>query len=287
MVLAMARPLRIEFEGALYHITSRGDRREAIYEDDTDRHKFLDLLAEAVERFNWVCHAYCLMSNHYHLLIETPEANLSKGMRHLNGVYTQASNRRHRRNGHLFQGRFKAIVVDRDNYLLELTRYVVLNPVRAKRVEAPGDWPWSSYGAMVGDVEAPRWLATDPLLAQFAKQRASARRRYERFVMEGLRRGSVWSDLRQQIYLGGEDFVKRTQRQLKIQGDELSIPKAQRRPPAASLEAIARTCPERNEAIREAYATGTFSYREIAEYFGVHLATVGRVVRRQMPQREN
>ena len=128
----MARPLRIEFPSALYHVTSRGDRREPIFEDDEDRRKFLRVLAETVDRFNWICHAYCLMTNHYHLVVETPEANLSKGMRQLNGVYTQASNRRHRRTGHLFQGRFKAILVDKDSYLLELTRYVVLNPVRAK-----------------------------------------------------------------------------------------------------------------------------------------------------------
>ena len=108
----MARPIRLEFSGALYHVTSRGDRREAIYEDDADRERFLAVLADVVKDFNWVCHAYCLMSNHYHLLIETPDANLSKGMRQLNGVYTQASNRRHRREGHLFQGRFKAILVD-------------------------------------------------------------------------------------------------------------------------------------------------------------------------------
>ena len=134
----MARPLRIEFSGALYHVTSRGDRREPIFEDNEDRVLFLGTLAEGVERFNWVCHAYCLMTNHYHLVVETPDGNLSKGMRHLNGVYTQASNRRHARVGHLFQGRFKAILVDKDSHLLELARYVVLNPVRAGMVTKPG-----------------------------------------------------------------------------------------------------------------------------------------------------
>ena len=160
----MARPIRLEFAGALYHVTSRGDRREAIYEDDADRERFLAVLADVVRDFNWVCHAYCLMSNHYHLLIETPDANLSKGMRQLNGVYTQASNRRHGREGHLFQGRFKAILVDADSYLLEVARYVVLNPVRARMVRDPAKWPWSSYRAMIGAVEAPDWLATDGLL---------------------------------------------------------------------------------------------------------------------------
>ena len=282
----MARPLRIEFSGALFHVTSRGDRREAIFEDDADRQLFLQILAEVVNRFNWVCHAYCLMTNHFHLLIETPDANLSQGMRHLNGVYTQASNRRHQRTGHLFQGRFKGILVDKDSYLLELTRYVVLNPVRTGMVEGPEDWPWSSFCAMVGDVPAPVWLATEGLLAQFSKQRAAARRRFGQFVMDGLDRDSIWSGLRQQIYLGDSGFVERTQEKVRLQGDEMTVPRAQRRTPAPSIKAIARNYPDRNHAIAEAYATGAYSYREIAEYFGLHLATVGRIVRRRMLQSE-
>src|SRR4030042_5793823 len=127
----MARPLRIEFPGAVYHVTSRGNARQTIFIDDEDRGGFLDLLSIVVERFNWICHAYCLMGNHYHLLIETPDGNLSKGMRELNGIYTQHFNRRHGRVGHVFQGRFKAILVEKDSYLLELCRYIVLNPVRA------------------------------------------------------------------------------------------------------------------------------------------------------------
>jgi putative transposase len=135
----MTRPVRIEFSGALYHVTSRGDRKEAIYEDDVDRERFLEILGEVVRVWNWTCHAFCLMTNHYHLVIETPDGNLSKGMRQLNGVYTQASNRRHGRVGRLFQGRYKAILVDGDAYLLELTRYVVLNPVRAGMFRHPGE----------------------------------------------------------------------------------------------------------------------------------------------------
>ena len=140
----MARPLRIEYPGALYHVTSRGDRQEAIFDDDQDRTALLNVLSEVVSRFRWRCHAYCLMGNHYHLMIETPEANLTKGMRHLNGVFTQWSNRRHKRSGHLFQGRYKAILVDRDSYFLELARYIVLNPVRAAMVKHPRLWAWSS-----------------------------------------------------------------------------------------------------------------------------------------------
>jgi putative transposase len=278
----MARPLRIEFAGALYHVTSRGDRREPIFEDDEDRLEYLKILAEVVKRFNWLCHGYCLMTNHYHLVVETPEGNLSKGMRQLNGMYTQASNRRHGRTGHLFQGRFKSILVDKDSYLLELTRYVVLNPVRAKMVKKPGEYKWSSYRAMIGEQASPEWLATDGLLLQFSKQRAAARRRYIQYVEEGITGASVWKNLRQQIYLGDDHFIDRIQKRIKVEGDELSIPKVQRRKPAPTLEAITTKHTDRNEAIIEAYATGVYSYREIAEHHGIHLATVGRIVRSWM-----
>ena len=182
----MARPLRIEFAGALYHITSRGDRREAIYEDDEDREAFLGVLAEVVERYNWICHAFCLMTNHYHLVIETVEGNLSQGMRQLNGVYTQVSNRRHNRVGHLFQGRFKGILVDKDAYLLELSRYVVLNPVRAGMVDTPAQWRWSSYRAMMGQAPVPKWLAVDALLSQFGAVREEVRQHYQHFISDGV-----------------------------------------------------------------------------------------------------
>ncbi len=192
----MSRPLRLEFAHALYHVTSRGDRREDIYLNDADRQAWLGVLAQVCKRFNWTVHAYCLMSNHYHLLVETPDANLSAGMRQLNGVCTQLANRAQGRVGHVFQGRFKAIVVDKDNYLLELARYVVLNPVRAGMVADASDWPWSSYGAMLAPawLPGPDWLATDKLLAYFApdpsapaalQDRAKAQQRYVDHVRAG------------------------------------------------------------------------------------------------------
>lgn len=282
----MTRPLRIEFDGAVYHITSRGDRREPIYEDDDDREMFLGVLAEVVERFNWSCFAYCLMTNHYHLLIETVEGNLSKGMRQLNGVFTQASNRRHRRGGHLFQGRFKGILVDRDAHLLELSRYVVLNPVRAGMVDSAGKWQWSSYRAMVGEIPAPNWLSTDSLLSVFGTNRKEARFRYRNFVLEGTGK-EIWGKLRHQIYLGDENFVERMQSKAQLKGDALTVPQVQRRPPAQSLDVIAASHGERNVAIVAAYATGAYSYRKIAEHFGIHLATVGRITRGAMQQCEN
>jgi len=281
----MARPLRIEFAGAVYHITTRGDRLDEIYADDKDREAFLEVLAEVVDRYHWICHAYCLMSNHYHLVIETAEANLSKGMRQLNGVYTQAYNRRHGRVGHLFQGRFKGILVDQDAYLLELGRYLVLNPVRAGMVDAPEQWRWSSYRAMIGKEPVPKWLSVERILGQFGEPVGQARRRFARFVRERASH-SVWDGLRQQIYLGDQAFVEKMQAKAKINGDVRSVPQSQRRPPALALAEIAASHSERNAAISAAYATGHYSYREIAEHFGIHLATVGRIVRKTMQQRE-
>jgi len=171
----MARPLRLEFPGALYHVTSRGDRREAIYEDDDDRLQWLDVLSKVCDRYNWRVHAYCLMDNHYHVLLETGDGNLSKGMRHLNGVYTQYFNRRHNRVGHVYQGRFKAVLVEKEAYLLELSRYVVLNPIRARMINNMDQWQWSSYRSTIGKAPEPAWLETDWLLSQFGRQRKHAR----------------------------------------------------------------------------------------------------------------
>ncbi|MDP1558174.1 MAG: transposase [Nitrosomonas sp.] len=167
----MARPLRIELSGGLYHVTSRGDHRDEIYLDDSDRIFGLWLLGQVCKRFNWICHAYCLMDNHYHIVVETVEGNLSKGMRQLNGVYTQYFNRTHNRVGHVFQGRYKAILVEKDSYLLELSRYVVLNPVRAGMVKRVDQWPWSSFSVMIGKSNCPEWLQTDWVLSQFGKKR--------------------------------------------------------------------------------------------------------------------
>lgn len=284
----MARPLRIEFPGALYHITSRGDRQEAIYEDDEDRRAYLEVLGDVVERFAWLCYAYCLMGNHYHLVIETLEGNLAKGMRHLNGVYTQLSNRRHGRVGHLFQGRYKAILIDKDAYWLEVSRYVVLNPVRAGMAKEPGGWPWSSYNATVGTKSPPSWLKVDVLLEQFGQKRSVARRRYKSFVDEGVGRESLWSELNRQIYLGDDRFVMRAQAKLDDgKALDVNIPRGQRRGPAPTLKAIAARHKNRNRAMVEAYETGEYSYQRIGKYFGVHFTTVGRIIRAERKTKRN
>ena len=173
----MARPLRIEYPGAVYHITSRGNEKKPVYKDDQDRKNFLFILDKVNKRYHWVCHAYCLMDNHFHLLIETPDGNLSSGMRQLNGVYTQAFNKRHHRAGHLFQGRYKAILIQKDSHLLEVCRYVVQNPVRAGLVEYPAQWRWSSYGATVGREKPPACLTTSWVLGQFSSKRRKAEKK--------------------------------------------------------------------------------------------------------------
>jgi REP element-mobilizing transposase RayT len=275
----MSRPIRLEFPDALYHITSRGDRREDIYDDDADREAFLKIFSKVIEQNNWYCYSYCLMSNHYHLLVQTPDANLSKGMHQLNGIYTQYYNRRHGLTGHLFQGRYKSILVDQDAYLLELSRYIVLNPVKAGMVKSVEKWVWSSYRAMVGMTSSPEWLSSEFLLSQFSKQRKTAIKRYRQFVSEGLKNSSIWHQLSNQVYLGDKAFVDRVQKYLPNDNGDIQIPKIQRRPVARSLAEYESESDSRNSAIKVAYASGAYSYQDIGSYFGLHFTRVGVIVR--------
>jgi len=282
----MARPLRIEFPGALYHITARGNARQDIFLDEEDRQQFLGVLARVVSRFHLLLHAYCLMDNHFHLVVETPEANLSRAMRQLNGVYTQAFNRRHQRVGHVLQGRFKAIIVDRDSYLLELCRYVVLNPVRAKATRKPDSYPWSSYRATAGLASAPSFLTVDWVLAQFGRQRAVAQRKYQAFVDEGIGQGSPWEHLQGQVLLGSERFVERLAAGLRDKRLLKEIPRRQRfagRPPLSQLFGARTRLDQsrRNEAIRRAHLEHGYSLSEIGRAVGLHYATISRIANPQ------
>lgn len=268
----MSRPLRIEFPGAIYHVTSRGNARQRIYRDDGDRERFLSILAHVVDRYAWLCHAYCLMDNHYHLLVETPKPNLSLGMRQLNGLYTQAHNRRHRRVGHVFQGRFKAILVEKEAHLLELCRYVVLNPVRAKVVKHPRQWKWCSYRATAGEMDVPAVLSVDWILGQFGESVQEAQRRYRAYVGEGIEASSPWEGLRGQIYLGSEVFVKRHQPDRPIR----EVPRKQTQAHRPKLTELFTTKTDPGRALLEAYRRYGYRMVEIAEHLGVHYATVSR-----------
>jgi REP element-mobilizing transposase RayT len=185
----MPRQARFQVADTIYHITSRGDRREAIYKDDIDRQNWLRVLEDVCHLFDWRVHAFCQMGNHYHLVAETPENNLSAGMHRLNGIYTQRFNYRHEGSGHLFQGRYHAEIVHRQAHLLETMRYVLLNPVRAGVVATPGSWPWSSYAMTCDAVRAPAWLETEWLLAQFGERYDDAVMAFRKFVADGMENG--------------------------------------------------------------------------------------------------
>ncbi len=225
----MARPLRLEHAGALWHITSRGNERRPIFRDDEDRRVFINVLAGAIRRFKWRLHAYVLMGNHYHLLLETPLPNLSRGMHRINAVYSGAFNRRHERAGHLLQGRFKAILVEKERHLLELVRYVVLNPVRARLVVEPERWTWSSYRFTAGLARAPRWLEVEWTLSQFGDA-TSARRAYQEFVTAAATKvEEPWKRLTSQLFLGSDEFRKRVRGLRPAGGASAEVPLGQRR----------------------------------------------------------
>jgi putative transposase len=282
----MARPLRIEYPGAVYHVTARGNGRQRIYADEKDYRAFLELMGKLTERYNWLCHAYCLMSNHYHLLLETPDANLALTMRQLNGIYTQTFNRRHHKVGHLFQGRYKAILVDKDNYLLELCRYIVLNPVRAKMVNEPQSYAWSSYRATSGSGSGPSWLQTDWVLAQFHRHRDKAQTLYKKFVKEGTGEAGPWRHLDSQVILGDEKFAQQARKRAHTRTDVKEVPRRQRYAGRPSLRAlfgdiIGVKKPERNGLIKQAHHEYGYTLSSIGDALGLHYTTISKVINQE------
>jgi putative transposase len=277
--IGMARPLRIELAGGLYHVTSRGDQCEAIYLSELDRLTWIAIFSQVCQRFKWRCHAWCQMTNHYHIVIETLEPTLAKGMRHLNGVFTQYINRTHQRVGHVFQGRYKAILVEQDSYLLQLARYVVLNPVRAGIASKVDDWKWSSYQAMLEPELAPEWLATEWLLSQFSNSQKNSTAAYRDFVGAGADAAPIWAELKGQIFLGSEDFLLEMRALADIDALIPEIPVAQQRASAQPLSFYVATIPNRDLAIVAAHAAGCYTQRQLALAFGVHYSTVSRILR--------
>ena len=205
----MARPLRIEFAGAFYHVTSRGNERKPVFRSKADRERFLSYLDSAHHRYGARIHVFCLMDNHYHLLLETPRGNLSQILHHINGAYTTYINVKRKRTGHLFQGRYRAILVDKDAYCQELSRYIHLNPVRAGVVGKASGYPWSSYRYYVGKEKEPEWLTTELVLGYFEGSEGRKRGRYREFV-EGAEATGMKSPLEKVVastFLGSEDFI--------------------------------------------------------------------------------
>lgn len=278
----MARPLRVEYEGAVYHVTSRGNAGLKMFLDDADRARFLEILGIVVDRFGWICHAYCLMDNHFHLLVETPAPNLSRGMKHLNGVYTQWFNRRRHRSGHVVQGRFKSILVEKESYLLELARYIVLNPVRAKMVRRARDWPWSSYRATASQVDPPEFLSIDWLLSQFDDDPIRAVRAYRQFVREG-KGVDVWGDLTGSMLLGSEVFVESLKPLLTDVEGNRQIRRDERlalRPTLEELFDGVTDKPSRNERIHCAVRTHQYRLQEVGDHLGLCYSTISVIAKR-------
>ena len=269
----MARSLRHEHPGAVYHITSRGNARGAIFlgrEDETD---FFETLGRVVNDTGWVCHAYCLMPNHFHLVLETPKPNLARGMQRLNSTYAQRFNRRHARVGHVLQGRYHAVLIEKESHLLEVCRYVVLNPVRARLCSSPAAWAASSYRATAGISRRPSFLTVEWLLDQIDGGRRRADERYRAFVADGIDRRPL-ADVRGQIYLGSDDFA----RELSAPHERIEeIPRAQWQPVRRRLDEL--LAGGDREGITGAFREG-YMLREIAGHLGVHVATVSRRLRR-------
>jgi REP element-mobilizing transposase RayT len=282
----MARPLRIEFPDAVYHVTSRGDRQERIFCDDGDRELFLRIVDLAMARLDAEVFAFCLMGNHFHLVVRTRQPNLSRLMRHINGGYTQGYNRRHAVKGHLFQRRFHAVLVDSDAYLVEVCRYVELNPVRAGLVGDPAQWTWSSYRAHVGLQAGYPWLATNELLGHLSgadittgEHRRRATELYAETVLAGLGVDLWKTHLRGEIFLGQDEFVAKMQALAtrprmacaEIAGSHRADPRA--------LERWMKSDRSRQESFRLAYTEGGMSMGQIALQAGMSISSVSRLIR--------
>jgi hypothetical protein len=224
------------------------------------------------------------MTNHYHLIIETPEGNLSRGMRQLNGVYTMYFNRRHRTVGHVFQGRYKAILVEKESYLLEVCRYVVLNPVRAGLVEKPEGWSWSSYRGTAGLNKPHRSLTIDWILGQMGKEKRGAVKRYRAYVREGTRADTIWKKVKGQSILGEEDFIDRFIGHVRGYEEIKEIPRGQRylgRPRLEDLFSgkVVGDRKKRNERVGKAVGEWGYSQREVADYLRLHYSTLSRIMK--------
>lgn len=275
----MSGPLRIDLAGGVYHITARGKQQSAIYVDDVDRRGWLRLLATVCKRHGWTVHAWCLMNDHFHLVVETRDDGIASGMHELNAVYNERFNRRHRRSGALFQGRYTGIMVEKQAFLLPLARHVVRNPVRAGYVREAGDWPWSSFRATASQAPSPAWLEKHWLLSQFAGARRADRvAAYRGYVRDGAREPSIWHALKQPYFLGSDTFIENLLTDLfKPRSRRLAeIPRRERGPSLSTFSDM----PDRNVGMARAHLTGGYSAQTIADHFGVGRSTVSRAVQR-------
>jgi putative transposase len=273
----MSRPLRISYPGAFYHVTSRGNESKNVFLSEQNRKRFLDYLESANEKYGAIIHCYCLMSNHYHLLLETPQANLSKVMHQINASYTTYFNTKRSRSGHLFQGRYKAILVDKESYAHELSRYIHMNPVRAKMVKKPWDYKWSSCGMYTGIQKSPSWLETSAILKSFGRKPYDA---YRSFVVKN-NTFNPYRQIHASTILGPPEFITRIQKYVKGENirDVPALKKVSGRPTLELIEkAVSESAPDDIRRKMYLYISQTkgYSLKEIGEYFDMKSAAVSQ-----------
>lgn len=279
----MPRRPRIQFPGAVYHLMARGNRKATIYQDDTDRRRFLETVATATERYDLQVYALCLMDNHYHLVAETPRGNIARVMQYLNGFVAQASNRRHQRNGHLFEGRYRALVVERERYLRRVARYVVLNPVRAGMAPDAASWPWSTYAATAGLRPAPAWLQLDWLEWAFkAPTRAEAQHLYRAFVNGPAER--KWTIYRGAFAVGPKQFRESLLAAAPSKARHLVLPRTRTWPPSRTLAevfaGVDADSADRDRTMWIAHREYGFTLAEVARHLGIDASTVSKALRK-------
>lgn len=270
----MARPLRLCVPGGLYHVIARGNARERIYRAEADYQLFLEILEQTTDRYGLCCHDYCLMGNHYHLVVETPRANLPLAMRQLNGLYARRFNLRHGRCGHVFQARYRSILVEKETYLLSLCRYVDLNPVRAGICAHPGEYRWSGYRALAGLDAAPSFLSTAGILAHFAAPGGRAQARYRAYVAASL--DDALGERVRGERLGNEAHLRET---FGLHPPLAEIPRVQIEPlPPPLAQVFAR---HSELPVFVAYRRHGYTIGQIAEHLGCHYSTVSRRLKRE------
>ena len=265
----MARPLRIEFSGAVYFIVSKGNASQKIFLGSGDATSWLEVFKNVCKRFGWICYSYCLMSDRYMIVIETPKPNLSKGMRQLNGIYTQSFNRRHGRDGHVFRGRYGSVLVQKSKYLADLIKYVLFSPVRSGFVKLPHQFKWSSCKYMLNKEECPDWFDKNYVNGLFDDLSTE-------FSEKADLKEDILNQITKQVFLGDEKFINDVQGYIDKEKDITEIPKIQR---SALIQQYLNSSDSREIAIARTYLSGDYTLRQLADHFSLHYSTVSRIVK--------
>ena len=275
----MARPVRIEYSGAYYYISSKAAPGETVFKDTKDRQEFLNILQDVVKRMHWDVFAYNLMPDSYQLFIKTPKPNLSRGMRQLNGVYTQRYNAKYETTGNIFHGRFKAVLVEAKQAFEDVLKYVLLMPLLKRKARKLDKWKWSSYQATMGMTEAPQWLKVDDVLAQFGKQPKRARTALQKALENTDKDFDLTAQVKAQILLGSDAFVNKWKKQLAT-GKIMDRARQRKSKKVKPLTDFGKRFKNIRVAMVKAYETGNYTLDQIGSHFGVHYSTVSRTVKK-------